>query len=171
MQRMLLIGSAVVVTGLSGCGYNLGNVYGPEVRSISVPIFQNETFRRGIEYQLTEAVHKEIRTRTPFRLVTGDQADTRLTGRIVEIRKDVLGENRLDDPRELQVSLMVRVKWEDIRTGQVLAQQDVPLSSDETPLAVQSEFAPEVGQSLATATDDATKGMARRIVNMLESAW
>ncbi len=162
----------ILVTALiTGCGYRAGNVYGPEVRSVDVPIFQNDTFRRGIEYQVTEAVHREIQTHTPFRIAKGREADTRLTGRIVEVRKSVLGETRWDDPRELQLSLMVRVTWEDLRTGQLLAQQEVPLQPQSIPTIGQAEFAPEVGQSLATATQDATERLARQIVHMMETPW
>ncbi|MBM4077483.1 MAG: hypothetical protein FJ267_17795, partial [Planctomycetes bacterium] len=108
----------VCTTMLSGCGYVVGNGFNPDVRTVSVPMFENETFRRGIEAQLTEAVQKEIQQRTPYRLAKGLDADTRLTGRIVRTRKDVLGENRFDDPRELQVSLMIVTKWENLRTGE-----------------------------------------------------
>jgi len=156
---------------LCGCGYIVGSAYGPDVRTVDVPIFQNDTFRRGIEYQLTEAVQREIQTRTPFRLAKGRNADTRLTGRIVNVRKDVLGETRWDDPRELQVSYAIKVAWEDLRTGQVLAQQEVPVAPDVLPLVGQAEFAPEVGQSLATATHDAMQRLAAQIVNMMEVPW
>lgn len=156
---------------VSGCGYTVGNGFNPDVRTVSVPIFENDTFRRGIEVQLTEAVQKEIQKRTPYRLAKGLNADTRLTGRIVQTRKDVLGENRFDDPRELQLSLMIVTKWENLRTGEVLAVQEVPLSPTAIPLTSQTEFAPEVGQSLATGTHEAIDQLARRIVNMMETPW
>lgn len=154
----------------AGCGYTVGNGFNPDVKTVSVPIFENDTFRRGIEVQLTEAVQKEIQKRTPYRLAKGLNADTRLTGRIVQTRKDVLGENNFDDSRELQLSLMIVTKWENLRTGEVLAQQEIPLSPTAIPLTTQAEFAPEVGQSLATGTQDALDQLARRIVNMME-AW
>lgn len=146
----------------------MGNSYLEEVRSVSVPVFENDTFRRNVEYQLTEAVQKEIQNRTPYRLVQGPEADTILRGRIVEFRKDVLGETKFDDPRELQLSLMVQVTWEDRRTGRVLAEQEVPINPTLIPLASQGEFAPEVGQSMATGTQDSVDRLARRIVNMME---
>ncbi len=155
---------------IAGCGYTVGNGFNPDVKTVSVPIFENDTFRRGIEVQLTEAVQKEIQKRTPYRLAKGLDADTRLTGRIVQTRKDVLGENKFDDPRELQLSLMIVTKWENLRTGEVLAQQEIPLSPTAIPLTTQTEFAPEVGQSLATGTQEAVDQLARRIVNMME-AW
>jgi hypothetical protein len=163
--------AAAALALLSGCGYVVGNGFGPEIRSVAVPIFQNDTYRRNIEIQLTEAIHKEIQNRTPFRLAKDGDADTRLTGRIVQVRKDVLGETRFDDPRELQMTIMVHVTWDDLRSGKILAEQQVPISPDMIPVTGQSEFAPEVGQSLATATQDATTRLARKIVNMMEAPW
>ncbi len=156
---------------LPGCGYMVGNTFDTQVRTVEVPIFQNDSFRRGIEFQLTEAVQKEIQTRTPFRLAKGPGADTRLSGRIVGVRKNVLGETQYDDPRELQLQMFVVVTWEDLRTGQLLASQEVPLQPEAIPLTGQAEFAPEIGQSLATATQDATNRLAKQIVNMLETPW
>ncbi len=156
---------------LTGCGYIVGNGFGPEIRTVSVPIFQNDTFRRNIEFQLTEAVQKEIQNRTPFRLVKGDQADTQLEGHIVQVRKDVLGETKFDDPRELQFTIMARVTWKDMRTGQILATEELPISPEAIPVIGQAEFAPEVGHSLATATQDSVNRLARRIVNMMEAPW
>ncbi len=169
MRALLPI--SLVICGLTGCGYMVGSAYGPDVRTVEVPIFQNATYRRNIEYQLTEAVQKEIEARTPFRLAKGPGADTRLTGQIVEIRKDVLGETRYDDPRELQLTIAIKVQWEDLRTGKILAQQEVPVAPDVLPLVGQASFAPEVGQSLATATQDAVNRLAAQIVNMMEVPW
>ena len=154
-----------------GCGYMVGNGFSPDVRTVSVPIFENETYRRGIEYQLTEAVQKEIQKRTPYKLAKGLDADTRLTGRIVQTRKDVLGENANDDPRQLQFSIMVNVTWENLRTGEVLAQQEVPVAPEAIPLISSAQFAPELGQSQATALQTAVSNLARHIVNMMETPW
>lgn len=167
----LLLGVSCWCACLTGCGYMVGNVYGPEVRTVEVPIFKNETYRRNIEYELTEAVQREIQQRTPYRLAKGPGTDTRLTGRIVGVRKNVLGETQFDDPREIQVELQVIVTWEDLRTGQLLASQEVPLQPQAIPLTGDATMAPEIGQSLATATQQATQRLARQIVNMMETPW
>ena len=66
---------------LSGCGYIVGNSFPTDVRTISVPVFTSESFRRDAELLLTEAVHKEIQKRTPFRLVNdGPAADRQHLG-------------------------------------------------------------------------------------------
>ncbi len=144
----------------------VGSVYQPEIRSVHVPVFTSESFRRNVEFQLTEAVHKQIQNRTPYRLVNGPLAESRLTGRILDIRKDVLGESAFDDPRELQLLLLVEVTWQDLRNGRVLAQKRVPVQ-----LSSQSSFAPEIGQSLATGMQHAIDQLARQIVDMMEMPW
>ena len=160
----------VALTSLAGCGYMVGGPYDPKLRTVEVPIFESNSFRRGIDLQLTEAVQKQIQLRTPFRVVK-DGGDTRLTGRIIDLRKNVLGENRYDDPRELQVNLALEVVWEDLHAGRVLSQEQIPLSPGMAALRSQAEFAPEVGQSLATAMQQSINQMARQVVNLMESPW
>lgn len=154
-----------------GCGYQLGAPFSPEIRSVHVPIFKSNSNRRFIEYQLTESVQKQIQQRSHMRLVKEDDADTRLTGRIIDLRKSALGQTQFSDARELQVNLQVEVTWEDLRTGKILAQQRVPLPPEMLQLAAQAEYAPEVGQSLATADQTVIDRLARNIVDMMETPW
>jgi hypothetical protein len=155
----------------AGCGYNIGAPYSQEIRSVHVPVFKSGSNRRFVEFQLTEAVQKQIQQRTPFRLVKEPDADTRLTGRIIDLRKNALGFTQFSDSRELQVNLMVEVTWEDLRTGKIIGQQRVPMPPEMLQLAAQGEFAPEVGQSLATADQAAIDRLARNIVDMMEMPW
>jgi hypothetical protein len=156
---------------LTGCGYTVGSTYQAEIRSIYVPTFTTDSFRRGIEFQLTEAVHKEIQAQTHFRLVKQPQADTRLIGHIVDVRKDRLGETGFDDPREVQFQLAVEVTWEDLRTGEILMQQRMPIAPESVHLLSTGDVAPELGQSYATGAQDAIDRMARQIVQMMETPW
>jgi hypothetical protein len=172
-QLTLALGALLLSAALlmSGCGYVVGGAFAPDIRSVHVPTFTSDSFRRGVELQLTEAVQKQIQMRTPYRLTSSQSADTRLSGHIVEIRKDVLGETRFDDPRELQFSLAVEVTWEDVRSGAVLARQQIPLAPDTVQLIAHADFAPELGHSRATATHDVVNDLARQIVGMMEAPW
>lgn len=156
---------------MAGCGYTLGTQTLHDVRTVHVPVFQSDSFRRNLDYLLTEAVQREIRTRTPYRLEDADTADTILKGKIVEIRKSVLSETRYDDPRELQLMVGVEITWVDRRSGQILHQQTFPIGPQLTQQASSVSFAPEVGQSLATAQQEAAQRLASRIVDLMEAPW
>ena len=116
-------------------------------------------------------MQSQIKSRTHFRLVKEPMADTKLTGKLVRADKNLLGQTQFSDPRELQFNLAVEIKWEDLRTGQVLAQQRVPIAPDVVQQISQGEFAPEVGQSLVTAEQKAIDQLARDIVDKMEMPW
>jgi hypothetical protein len=168
MRRLLLILPLCLV---AGCGYTIGGNYRTELRTVEVPIFQSESDRRGVEFQLTEAVQKQVKLRTPFRLAKAPYADTRLTGRIVSVDKRLIGLSGTDEGRELQYSVAVQVTWEDLNTGRILAQENVPIEPDMIHLVSDAEFAPEVGQSMATGEQQALDRLARRIVELMEVPW
>ncbi len=156
---------------LCGCGYMLGSPQVANVRTVHVPVFQSESFRRNMDYLLTEAVQKEIKARTTYRLADEHSADTVLRGRIVEMRKTPLSETAFDDPRELQLLLGAEVTWIDRRTGHVLQQHTFPMGNTLTQQASQVSFAPEVGHSMATAQRDAAVELANQIVDLMEAPW
>lgn len=168
LLRCLLI---VPIFSSVGCGYMMGSFHGSDVRTVAVPVFESNSTRRGIEYQLTEAVQNEIKARTPFRIAKEPNADTRLKGKIVEIRKRPLGETRFDDPRELQYSLAVQVVWEDLRNGNVLAEQTIPINPVGLSLESTADFAPELGQSQASGNQRAIQKLAAQIVDRMEAPW
>jgi Lipopolysaccharide-assembly len=172
-RRRVVAGLACALVSLCalGCGYTVGSPFAAEIRSVHVPTFTSNSNRRWLEYQLTESVQKQIQGRSHFRLADEREADTRLTGRIVDANKRVLGQTADSDPRELQMNLQVEITWEDLRTGEILRQQRVPISPEAQQLAAQGEFAPEIGQSMATGTREVVDRLARNIVDMMEAPW
>ena len=86
-------------------------------------------------------------------------------------RKSKLSESAFDDPRQLQLSLLVMVTWEDLRTGEILNQQEIALPPEAIALTSNARFAPEVGQSLASANQQLVDRVARDIVNKMEMPW
>tara|TARA_B100000029_G_C17300391_1_gene860417 strand:- start:184 stop:729 length:546 start_codon:yes stop_codon:yes gene_type:complete len=160
-----------VVAACAGCGYLVGPMHREQIRTISVPVFVCQDDRRDLGLRLTEAVHKEIQRRLPYRIVKQAGADSKLSGRVLAAYKDVIGETRNDDPRTLQMQLAVEVTWTDTRTDEVLARQVVAENSPPVTLISDARFVPETGQSMATASQEVIERMARRIVDLLEAPW
>ncbi len=66
-------------------GYSSTSLYPKVFRSVAVPVFQNNTMTRNIEFMLTDAVIKEIQSRTQYRILGEQYADTLLTGTIKSV--------------------------------------------------------------------------------------
>lgn len=170
--RTFLTAAVLTCTSLVvGCGYVFGPSQRPGIRTIHVPVFQTDTFRRNLDYLLTEAVQREIMTRGAYRLADETTAETVLEGRIIDTRKNPLSETRFDDPRELQLMLAAQISWVDRRTGRILQQHVFPISPGLAQQSSQVSFAPEVGQSLATAQQEAVRRLASQIVDLTDVPW
>jgi hypothetical protein len=176
LGRMIVMFSLCTgfLTGLGGCAtYRFGSasLFRPGIRTVYVPIVRNDTFRHDLGVRLTEAIVKEVETRTPYK-VTGDpNADSRLECRVVSETKRVLTETDSDDPRALDAAISVRAAWLG-RGGEMLMQNAVvPAGELAIGFSQDSRFVPEAGQSIDSATDAAIVKLASRIVSQMEMRW
>ena len=136
-----------------------------------MPIFESNSFRRDLGERLTEAVVKEIERRTPFKVVNDPNADSVLTGRLVDERKSVLVPDLTGDAREVQVGLRVEVSWCDRRGRMLRDVKSVPLPSEITDVSATANLVPEVGQSVASQQQEAICRLAEQIVGLMEKPW
>jgi Lipopolysaccharide-assembly len=87
---LLLAAPLLLLIFFPGCGYQVAgraNSLPPDIRTIAVPIFKNETAQFRIEQTLTSAVVNELIDRTKFRVTTNqDGADAILHGTVKRIR-------------------------------------------------------------------------------------
>jgi len=128
-----------------------------------VPIFDNQTFRRGLEDELTEAIRNQILFKTQLRIADRERADSILTGEIIDFRESVLLENVADEPIETNVIVYVKFQWKDLRTGRVLVSEDRLSAS--TRLVIPS------GETVASATAESFDDLAEKIIERMEEDW
>ncbi len=165
---------AACLFGVAGCaGYQVGpqGLYPAQVRTVHVPMFESDSYRRGLAELLTEAVVKEVERRTPYKVVGPAAPDTVLRGRILSDGKSVLGENMYDEPRELEFGLRVEITWVDAVGNAVVSGVTIPVAPLASQITETSAFIPEGGQSVATAQQEAVRDLARQIVNQMQAGW
>ena len=157
-----------------GCaGYRMGtaSLFPADIETVYVPIFQSDSYRRGMGERLTELVIKEIEERTPYKVVSSPDADSILTGRITNDTKRVTIEDQHDQPRDVQMNFVVQVSWVD-RKGDLVSQGGtVPIPSQIVELSQTADQIAEFGQSTATAQQQALERLARQIVSLMENPW
>jgi hypothetical protein len=169
-----LRGSLFVLLFFCGCaGYQVGNwsLYPPEIHTVYVPVFKSNSFRRNLGERLTEAVVKEIEARTPYKVVADPNADSTLSGTIVQETKTVLVPDLSGDAREVQTAISVQVSWSDRKGLLLRPDKNIPLPCEIADVLGTSNLVPEVGQSVATAQQEAICRIAQQIVGLMEKRW
>lgn len=165
MSRLLLAtGCLVALCGLTGCGYSSDNLFRTHVKTVYVQMFDTREFRRDLEFMLTEAVKKRIATDTPYRVAPKETADTILKGEVLEERQAAFAPSfRSRQPRDKQMTLVVRMEWEDVRTGRMLVDR---------PLLLQAgDYLPPAGETEKLAQQKGVDRLAARIVAQMYNEW
>ncbi len=162
----------LVATGCAGYQMGVRSLYAPDVETVYVPMFESLSFRRDLGERLTEAVIKEVELKTPYKVVgSADQADSVLSGRIIQDVKSVLVENSDDQPRQLETALVVEVNWVNRRGDLIRDPRLMPMPAPLVRMQDTATYAPEGGQSSVTAQQEAIENLATRIVEMMEIPW
>jgi len=116
---------SLCLIGVSACGYHVAGQatrIPPDVKTIAVPIFTNETSRFRIEQKLSSAVTREFIERTKYR-ITPDPAgaDTVLKGTVKDVRSGVVTfDLTTGRATTLQIQVTADVQLVDLHTQKVL---------------------------------------------------
>ena len=145
-------------------GYTSRSLFDESIKSVQVNIFSTKEFRRGLEFELAEALVKRIESDSPYKVLKDSQADTVLDGQLVKVRQSVLADLYASDlPAEKQQQLVVNFTWKDRRSGRILAQGQG--------LRVVAEYTPPVGETFFTGQQELMDKMARKIVKQMRQTW
>lgn len=151
------------ITSLESCGYSSKSLLRSNVRSIYVPIFDNNTFRRGYEFDLTKAVRDQILLRTRLNIVDKDEADSVLFGKITSVNENVLIENTRDNIVESRVSVGIEIRWVDRRTGRTIVERKN--------IKRQAEFIVSRNETLTSSSKESFVIVAQGVVDAMEEDW
>ena len=162
----LIISVCLVFCGCAEMsGYSNESLFPQEVDSVYMEMFDNRSFRRGVEFELSDALAKRIEAETPYKIISSrDRADTVISGQIVSIRQLVLStERETGQALEKEVELRAVVNWKNLKTGELLI--------DSRPVSASASFSELQNQSFGYASALAANNLARRIVELMEKQW
>ena len=172
MRPLALLAVLAALATLVGCasdptkGYSTESSFPDDVRSVAIPIFENHTLFRDVEFDLTDALIKEIEARTPYKVLSSAKADTVLLGRIVRVEMNQLSRSRVTRlSEEVLLTVTIDFEWKDLRT-------DAPLL-ERTGFSGHGLFVPSTptGEPIELGQFSAVQGLARDIVAEMRSNW
>jgi hypothetical protein len=160
-----LLSSALLGGCGSSTGYSNASLFPNDVNSVYVEMFDNRSFRRGIEFTLSDALAKRVEVDTPYKIVSSrDRADSVMSGQIVAAGESILTiERDIGRALEKEVALVAVVNWKNLKDGQLMIN-----SRTVTATASYSDFQ---GQDFMYASAVAANKLARSIVELMKNQW
>ena len=162
----LRVVTLILIGLVGGCGYSIRPPFDKSVKTVFVPVLRTQSYRRDLNLNLTEMIQKEIKNRTPYKVVgTPENADTILEGTINYGDKNIVVESPFNLPRELNATVAVSVKWVHNPPS------DADKARPPTVVAETVNFVPEVSETSLTAFYRTNQMLAAQIVDMMEQPW
>ena len=165
----LMLLFSLLYLNFCGCaemsGYSNESLFPEDVRSVYVEMFDSRSFRRGVEYELSDALAKRIEAETPYKIISSrDRADTIISGQILSIGESwVSTEREVGRALEKEVEVRAVVNWKNLKTGELLI--------DNRSVSASASYSEWQNQSFRYASTLAANNLARRIVELMEKEW
>lgn len=155
-----------VVSFLVACGYRVagrGDRLPPDVKTIAVPIFANESSKYRIEQRLAAAVTREFIERTRFRVTPNPaEADAVLKGTVKDVRSGVVAfDLKTGRATTLQLQVLANVELVDLHSQKVLFSNSNYVFREEYQI---SQTAPALFEEEQPALDRLSRDLARTLV-------
>jgi hypothetical protein len=157
------LATVTTVLLIAACGYQTGQISAGGGRTLAIPMFANQTFRRDLERDLTRFVREEAEARTDYVVVDSRAADVRIEGRLADVEEDVLSDRSRGRIRESSVAFVVYITITDRETGETLVENER--------IVERAAFVPVKGESIRTAELLVMRRIAERVVYSLSSEW
>jgi len=157
---LALVGLGLTAIVLTGCGYSTSSLIRDDIRTVHVPVFDNQTWRRGLEVDLTRAIVEELKLHTHLRIAPKDEADSTLEGELVEFTQSVVTKSVDDQVLLKRAQATVRYKWKDNLTKRDIVPSRSVMETETVALARADPVETWLFRKLA-----------QRIVESLEQQW
>jgi hypothetical protein len=156
---------------IAGCGqggfsgYSNSWLQRQDISTVYIEMFDSQSFRRGHEYDLTDAICKRIETDTPYKIVSDRNiADSVLSGKLLSIgRQNISMERNTGRVFENRTYASVLVRWQNLKTNEIMIDNE-----SVSGFAESSAFA---GQEFDYSSKVAVNRAAEKIVELMQEEW
>lgn len=106
----------------AGCGYTLAGRTNPfpQIRTIGVPMFVNQSVTPDLDQILTTAIRQELQSKGRYRVTTDSTGvDAVLTGTIMPVQTNLTGLTEARQAQRYIVTVMANVEFKELPTNKV----------------------------------------------------
>jgi hypothetical protein len=164
----MVAASLLMALAWTGCaGYRLGSMLPPDIQTVHVPTFINETEEPLLEIETTRAAISEIQRDGSLRIASAEEADALLTVRLIDFRLQPLAfdRDRRAAAEEYRMYITAAVVLTRRGTDEIIAQN--PRVTGEATFVL----AGDMTSSKQSALPNASRDLAHLIISRLVEAW
>ncbi len=159
-QAFLIFGA--IFAFQSGCGpYSFSSSGASHLKTVAVPIFQDQTSEFGIKEKLTDKVIEQFTRDNTLRLSDRRNADSLIEGKIVRVHDQAGAFTSDESVKDIKVFITVNVKYEDLKKRKTIWEEVIRDWGTFNP----DEETREIGIDVAIAK------IATEILNRSVSGW
>ncbi len=161
---LILIAGSALLSGCASMGYNLGSMLPPEIKTVHVPLFVNDTDEPLIESEVTRAALQAFQLDGSLKVVSEDQADSLL--KVVLTDYQIVPISYRRDRRtatdEYRIYITAKVQLSRTDTGEILAQS--AYVRGESTFAFTGDLTTSKRQGLPAAAEDLAHDIVEKVV-------
>jgi len=179
-------GVLFISTFLMNCGfYSMAGSIPPHIRSISIPLLDNETAEFGISEEITDNLLEKFNDENILRVVDEGNSDSILRGSIVQAEDVPYTYSKEEVVGEYRFTVSIEVEWVDVANDKILLQKKFKgwgaygiggdISTDDIDNdgdgLIDEEDSDEIGDARSFATKIAVGKIAQDILNDILTTW
>jgi len=145
------------------CGYySFSGSLPPHLKTIAIPLFDDQTAEFGLKEELTDAVIERFTKDNSLKITDRGNANVLLEGGIVSVRDQTGGFDREENVQDMKVYCTVRIKCTDLKKRKILWEESI---------SRWGRFDPGNIGSRRDGISEALKEIAEEILNKTVSGW
>ena len=181
----LLIFTAIMLSVTSCVYYSMAGSIPPHIKSISIPMVENQTVEFGISEAVTDNLVNQFLESNILKLVEEKKADSILKGKVIHVKDAPYTYTRNESVTEYRFTITMDLEWFDVLKDKVIIKKQYSgfgayglngdISSDEIDNdgdgLIDSEDEDEFGDPREYATQVAVKKIAQDVLNEIMTSW
>ena len=157
--------AALLAAGCASCGpYSFSGSSTPHLKTVAVPIFEDQTAEFRLKEQLTNSIIQAFTRDNTLKVVDRRVADALVQGTILRVTEQAGIYTQEEQVQEIRVTVAARIKYEDLKKRKTIWEEAITQFGTYAPGSA-------VSGDRQTALAEAINKIATEVINKSVSGW
>ncbi len=165
IKHKLLFVLSITMQCVLACGpYSFSGSGNPNIKTVAVPVFNDQTAEFGIKEQLTNTIIELFTRDNNLKIADRRTADSIVNGTLLRVVEQAGVYTKSEQVQEIRVTLTVHIKYEEVKKRKVIWEEDLTQFGTYTPGDASSG-------DRRSAISQAVAKIAEEVINKSVTGW